>query len=78
MEKNKKKSLTMMKALLLIALVPTLVSVLVTVGIGTSSMRTAMEDAIYHELYVAAEGLREYYLWDINNSEEHKPTYEHD
>ncbi|MGN0343214.1 MAG: methyl-accepting chemotaxis protein [Roseburia sp.] len=75
---KKKKTLSMMKALLMTALLPTTVAAVVIAAVGCFSMADTMEDDIYHELYVAADGLKEYYEWDIINTENHQPVYEHD
>lgn len=77
MEK-KKKTISMMAALLVTALLPTTIAAGVVAGVGCVSLADSMEKEIYHELYVTAEGLKEYYEWDIMNAEDHQPTYEHD
>jgi methyl-accepting chemotaxis protein len=75
---HKKKWLSMMKALLLIALVPTLLSAIVVAVVGIKSMVSALQDDVYHELIVAADGLSEYYTAEIIESEDGMPTYSHD
>jgi methyl-accepting chemotaxis protein len=75
---HKKKWLTMMKALLLIALVPTLLAAIVVAVVGCKSMIDALQDDVYHELIVAADGLAEYYAQDIAESADGTPTYSHD
>lgn len=77
MTHKRKKGLPMMVALLLTALVPTMVAVFVVALIASIEMKMSLETVVYHELQVAAEGLRQYYEWDIINSEEHAPAYEH-
>jgi methyl-accepting chemotaxis protein len=74
---HKKKWLTIMKALLLTALVPTVAATGVVAIVGAISMTNALKDDVYHELVVAAEGLEEYYTNDITLSESHTPTYDH-
>lgn len=75
---KKKRTVSMMAALLLIALLPTTFASMIIAAIGCVSMAGAMEGEIYHELKVMAEGLKAYYEWDINNNEDHMPAYEHD
>lgn len=72
------KGFTMMKALLLTALIPTILSAVVVATIGTTVMGKALRENVYNELNAAAVGLREYYEWDIVNSEEQMPAYEHE
>ena len=69
-EKNK-RTVSMMKALLVTALLPTVVAAVVIAAVGCVSMAGCMEEEIYHELYVAAEGLKEFYEWDFINMEDH-------
>lgn len=78
MEQKKKKGLSMMKALLLIALIPTIGAVVVLAVIAYTSMKSSLEEEIFHELLISSKGLAKYYEWDIVNSEDHVPTYEHD
>ena len=75
---GRKKKMTMMSALLMVALIPTIVSALVITFVAITSMSNALEYDVYHELKVAAEGLRGHYIGDIVNSENHTPEYEHD
>ena len=75
---KKKKTISMMSALLLTALIPTTIAAFVIAAVGCVSMSQTMEGEIYHELTVIAEGLKAYYEWDINNNENHMPAYEHD
>jgi methyl-accepting chemotaxis protein len=74
---RKKKKLTMMATLLLIALVPTVLAALVLTYVGTKSMRSSLESDVYHELIVAADGLRDYYETDITHNADGMPTYDH-
>jgi methyl-accepting chemotaxis protein len=74
---RKKKWLTIMKALLLIALVPTVVATGAVSIVGALSMTSALKDDVYHELVVAAEGLEAYYTNDITLSGNQTPTYDH-
>ena len=75
---KKKRTVSMMAALLLTALLPTTFASMVIAAVGCVSMAGAMEGEIYHELKVMAEGLKAYYEWDIINNEDHMPAYEHD
>lgn len=75
---KKKKTISMMSALLLTALIPTTIAAFVIAAVGCVSMSQTMEGEIYHELKVMAQGLEAYYEWDINNNENHMPIYEHD
>jgi methyl-accepting chemotaxis protein len=74
---RKKKWFTMMEALLLIALIPTLLATLVVSYVGTKAMRDSLTDAVYHELIVAASELENYYEYDLAQSNDQKPTYDH-
>ena len=78
MGEKTKRTISMMKALLVTALLPTVVAAVVIAAVGCVSMAGSMEEEIYHELYVAAEGLKEFYEWDFINMEDHQPAYEHD
>ena len=74
---KKKKTISMMASLLMISIVPTLLASVVVAVIGCRSMATSLEDDVYHELRVAAEGLSNYYKQDISNSADQTPTYDH-
>lgn len=75
---KKKSTISMMQALLITALLPTIIAAVVIVAVGCVSMADTMERDLYHELYVAAEGLKEYYERDIINSGNNQPEYGHD
>ena len=77
---NKKegKKLTMMSALLMLGIFPTIFAVILVASLSSFQLSNALKAEIYEELEIAAHGLREYYEWDIINSEEHQPAYEHD
>ena len=70
---NKKKTISMMSALLLTAHIPTTIAAFVIAAVGCVSMSQTMEGEIYHELKVMAQGLEAYYEWDIKNNENHMP-----
>lgn len=78
MEHKRKKGISMMAALLMTAIIPTVVAVLTVATVACIEMREDLEHAVYRELQVAAEGLEQYYEWDIINSEDHAPAYEHE
>ena len=77
-KQKKKKGISMMMALLLTALIPTVLSAFVIAFVGTVSLESSLEDVVYHELTISADGLRKFYAWDIANMENHMPVYEHD
>ena len=62
--------------LLMIGFVPLVLSGLILCIVTARTMTTTMEEDTYQKLRVAADGLRQYYEWDIINTGE--PTYEHD
>ncbi|MEE0918818.1 MAG: cache domain-containing protein [Lachnospiraceae bacterium] len=76
--KKERKKLTMMSALLMIGIFPTIFAVVLVALLSSFQLSNALTAEIYEELEIAAHGLREYYEWDIINSEEHQPVYEHD
>ena len=76
--KKERKKLTMMTALLMLGIFPTIFAVVLVALLSSFQLSNALKAEIYEELEIAAHGLREYYEWDIINSEEHQPVYEHD
>jgi methyl-accepting chemotaxis protein len=58
---HKKKKLTMMKALMLIGLVPAIVATVMVALIGMYTMQNSLESQVYHELLATANGLKTYY-----------------
>ena len=76
--KKERKKLTMMSALLMLGIFPTIFAVVLVALLSSFQLSNALKTEIYEELEIAAHGLREYYEWDIINSEEHQPVYEHD
>lgn len=62
--------------LIILGLAPVLITAIVIGFLSGKELKTNMEEDVYKELRVAAEGLRMYYEWDIINVGE--PTYEHD
>lgn len=75
--KKQKRTISMMASLLLTAIVPTLLAAIVVAFIGCKSMTDSLEQDVYHELRVAAEGLSNYYTQDISTSADGAPTYDH-
>lgn len=73
-----KKKIPILTALLMIALVPTVMAALVATIFGAIELKSSLEKDVEHELLIAAENLKSYYEWDINNLEDHQPVYEHD
>ena len=73
---KKKKKITIMKALMCLGVLPTIVVALVITIVSVIEMRASLEEDIFHELVVAAEGLEQYYSRDIINTGE--AVYEHD
>ena len=74
MKSQKKVSMT--TVLLLIGFVPLILSTIVTCVIMASTVTKNLENATYHKLKVAADGLRKYYQYDLDNG--NQPPYEHD
>lgn len=72
----KKRGISIFAALTLIGLVPLIVGVVVSTVLAVSNMSKELEDDTYARLRVAAEGLEEYYIWDIINVGE--AAYEHE
>ena len=75
---KKKITISMMKTLLFSALIPTTIATIVTTVLACISLANSMEKEVYKELNVIAEGLRQYYEYDILNNKNHKPEYDHD
>lgn len=78
MAKKEKKRISMMGALLLVAMIPALMVATTTVLFSSIEMRNALKSNVTSELETAARGLGKYYEWDIANSPDHQPAYEHD
>lgn len=72
------RKISMMAALLMAAIIPVVVTALVLTIWGCVELTESLEGNVDNQLLVAAEGLKRYYEWDINNREDHKPNYEHD
>ena len=75
---KKKKTISIMATLLCLSLIPVIIASLLIAFVSTMSMRRSLQEDVYHELEVAANGLKNYYEWDIVNLEDHAPAYEHD
>ena len=76
--KETKKTVSMMWALLIMALLPTTIAAFTIAAVGCVSVADSMDKDVYHELYVAAEGMKEYYEWQITHTSDHQPVYGHD
>ena len=73
----KQGKLTLMMTLLLVGFVPLICSILVSSVANYVVTKSTLEEDTYEKLHFAADGLRQYYEWDIVNTEE-GPAYEHD
>ena len=71
-----KKKLSMSQTLLMIGFVPLILSGVVLTIVTSTNISSTMENDTYEKLHVAADGLRQYYEWDIINAGE--PAYEHE
>lgn len=76
-ESKPKKKLSMLSALLLIGIMPVLATAIMLTLFSSIELSKSLEESTYHELLVAAENLKSYYLQDISNSQDHQPTYDH-
>ncbi len=72
----KKKKLTLTSVLLMIGFVPLILSGIVICLITSGTVTGHLEDSVYDKLHVAADGLRQYYQYDIDAGNE--IAYEHD
>lgn len=73
---EKKGKISLLAVLLLLGLLPVLICSIILGVVSATELKENMENDILKELRVAAEGLRQYYEWDIINVGE--PAYEHD
>ena len=71
-----KKKLTLTSVLLMIGFLPLIVSGILICLITSRSVTGHLEESVYQKLYVAADGLRQYYQYDLDTGNE--ITYEHD
>ncbi len=74
--KQKKGKINMTTTLILIGFAPLLVSGLFIVIVTGLTISSNLKEATYEKLYVASDGVRKYYEWDIVNAG--GPAYEHD
>ena len=70
MEGTNKKQLNMRIMFLLMAIVPMLIATIILLIAAYTKMVSALEDQITQSLKIAANGLKEYYEWDIVNKGE--------
>ena len=73
---KKSGKMGLLPVLIILGLGPVIVTTIVIAIISGRELKTNMEEDVYKELRVAAEGLRQYYEWDIIH--EGEPAYEHD
>ncbi len=71
-----KKKLSLTTVLLMISFVPLIVSGIVICIFTSRAITKHLEDAVYEKLYVASDGLRQYYQYDLDNDIE--LDYEHE
>ena len=71
-----KKKLTLTSVLLMIGFIPLIVSGILICLITSRLVTGHLEESVYQKLYVAADGLRQYYQYDLDTGNE--ITYEHD
>lgn len=77
MAKNQKKTLSMMSALLITAMVPTLFTALVVAIVSCLDMKSSLQNYVRNELEVAATGLKQYYAADIAENGVDSIEYDH-
>ncbi|MCR5596518.1 MAG: methyl-accepting chemotaxis protein [Lachnospiraceae bacterium] len=73
---KKKGKMGLLPILLILGLGPLILASVILGVVAGKELSINMEEDVYKELRVAAEGLRMYYEWDVVNVGE--PTYEHD
>ena len=73
---KQKKKLTLTSVLLMIGFIPLILSAVIICIITAKTVTSHLEEATYQKLYVAADGLRQYYQYDLEQGEEIE--YEHD
>ena len=71
-----KKKLTLTTVLLMIGFIPLIVSGILICLITSRLVTGHLEDAVYEKLYVASDGLRQYYQYDLDTGAEIE--YEHE
>lgn len=75
-ENTMKGKMKFVTTMILVGLVPALLIATTLCLFSISRVSNSLEEEVYQRLHVAAEGLNEYYAWDIINKGE--PAYEHD
>lgn len=73
--KNKNRKISLTAVLLLISFVPLILSGIIICTATAHTMSGNLESATYEKLHVAADGLRQYYQYDIEQGEDIE--YEH-
>ena len=72
------KKLNLTVVLLAIGFVPLLISSFIVCIIMASTVSKNLEESVYNKLYVASDGLRQYYQYDIEKGGIESVEYEHD
>lgn len=62
-----KKKISFQMLLLCLGIIPVLISMLISSIMSVSQMESELEEAAYEKLAIAANGLAEYYIYDIEN-----------
>lgn len=73
---TKQKKMTLTSVLLMIGFIPLIMSGVIICIMTSRTVTGHLEEAIYDKLYVAADGLRQYYQYDLQHGEEIE--YEHE
>ncbi|MBR5337066.1 MAG: cache domain-containing protein [Lachnospiraceae bacterium] len=71
-----KKRLSLTAVLLMIGFIPLIVSGIVICIMTAGTVTANLENSVYEKLYVASDGLRKYYQYDLDQGI--SPEYEHD
>ena len=72
----KKNKLPLTSLLLMIGFIPLIISGILICVITSRAVTSHLEESVYQKLYVAADGLRQYYQYDLDEGNE--LSYEHD
>ena len=72
----KKNKLPLTSLLLMIGFIPLIISGILICVITSRAVTSHLEESVYQKLYVAADGLRQYYQYDLDAGNE--LDYEHD
>jgi len=72
------KKLNITTVLLLIGFVPLIFTSIIICILMNNKISNKLQEDVYNELFVAADGLRQYYQYDIENGGIEAVSYEHD